>query len=57
MPWKGISPFMVKYQAHVQDVWWQSWVKDGEIAGTTGQSKRMEAIRIRIRIRIRIVKK
>lgn len=36
----------IKYQAHVQDIGWQGWVSAGEIAGTTGQSKRLEAIRI-----------
>ena len=38
----------VKYQTHVQDIGWQDWVKDGEISGTEGQSKRLEAIQIRI---------
>ena len=33
----------VKYQTHVQDIGWQTQVKDGEIAGTEGQSKRLEA--------------
>lgn len=36
----------LKYQAHIQDIGWQSWKSNGEIAGTTGQSKRLEAIRI-----------
>jgi uncharacterized protein YjdB len=40
--------YIVEYQAHVQNIGWQNWVKDGEVAGTTGQSKRMEAIKIRI---------
>ena len=35
----------VIYQAHVQDIGWQNWVKNG-IAGTTGLSKQLEAIRI-----------
>ena len=26
----------VKYQTHVQDIGWQTQVKDGEIAGTEG---------------------
>ncbi len=34
------------YQAHVQNIGWQDFVCDGEVAGTTGQSLRMEAIRI-----------
>ena len=39
----------VKYQTHVQDIGWQTQVKDGEIAGTEGQSKRLEAIKIEIK--------
>ena len=38
----------VKYQTHVQDIGWQTQVKDGEIAGTEGQSKRLEAIKIQL---------
>ena len=36
------------YQAHVQDVGWQDWASDGEIAGTTGENKKMEAIKIKL---------
>lgn len=36
----------VNYQTHVQDLGWQSTVKDGQTAGTTGQAKRLEAIKI-----------
>ena len=36
----------VKYRAHVQDIGWQDWVGDGETAGTTGKSKRLEAFQI-----------
>ena len=36
----------LKYQAHVQSIGWQPAVTEGMIAGTTGQSKRMEAIKI-----------
>ena len=36
----------VKYRAHIQDIGWQSWKQDGELAGTTGQAKRLEAIQI-----------
>ena len=35
----------IAIEAHVQNIGWQSWVSDGEIAGTTGQSKRVEALR------------
>ena len=36
----------INYQAHVQDTGWQTSKKDGEMAGTTDQKKRMEAIKI-----------
>ena len=36
----------LKYQAHIENVGWQGWKRNGETAGTTGQSKRLEAIRI-----------
>lgn len=38
----------VDYQAHVQNIGWQNIVNPGMIAGTTGRSLRMEAIRINI---------
>ncbi len=37
----------VAYQTHVQSYGWQGYVSDGAISGTTGQSKRLEGIRIR----------
>lgn len=40
------KPYKIKYQAHVEGVGWQSWVGDGETAGTTGISLRLEALRI-----------
>ena len=36
----------IGYKAHVQDIGWTDWKYDGETAGTTGQTKRMEALRI-----------
>ncbi len=33
----------VQYRTHVQDFGWQDSVSDGQTAGTTGQSKRLEA--------------
>lgn len=36
----------VSYTAHVQDIGWQRSVSDGATAGTTGRSKRIEAIRV-----------
>ena len=35
---------MIEYQAHVQDVGWTEAVSDGEVAGTVGESKRLEAL-------------
>jgi len=42
------SPAGITYQAHVQDVGWMEWVSDGAIAGTTGQARRMEALRVHL---------
>ena len=36
----------LNFQAYVQDVGWQKAVGNGKIAGTVGQSKRMEALLI-----------
>ena len=38
----------VSYQSHVQDIGWQGFVSDGAISGTSGQSKRLEAIQIQL---------
>lgn len=38
----------VAYQGHVEDIGWQPAVSDGAIAGTQGQSLRMEAIKINL---------
>lgn len=37
---------IIKYSAHVQDIGWQDYVQNGEVAGTVGKSKRIEAIKI-----------
>lgn len=39
---------IVSYQTHVQSVGWQSEKSDGQIAGLTGQAKRLEAIKIKL---------
>lgn len=39
-------PSGLLYQAHVEGIGWQGWVQNGQTAGTTGQSKRVEAIQI-----------
>lgn len=36
----------VKYRTHIQDIGWQDYKFDGEISGTYGLSKRLEAIQI-----------
>lgn len=45
---RGIAPApaSVSYQAHVQDYGWMAWVSNGQVAGTTGESRRLEALRI-----------
>jgi uncharacterized protein YjdB len=36
----------ISYQVHVQNIGWQDWKADGGTAGTSGQSLRLEGIRI-----------
>ena len=38
----------VSYQTHVQSYGWMDWDSDGDMAGTTGEAKRMEAVQIRL---------
>lgn len=39
----------IEYQSHISDIGWEeNWKKDDEVTGTTGESKRLEAIRIRL---------
>ncbi len=42
----------LEVQAHVQDYGWMpedgSWIHNGEMAGTTGENKQLEAVRIRL---------
>jgi uncharacterized protein YjdB len=38
----------VSYRAHVAELGWLQWVNDGEIAGTTGESRRLEALQIKL---------
>ncbi|MDR1801245.1 MAG: N-acetylmuramoyl-L-alanine amidase [Lachnospiraceae bacterium] len=37
---------LIQYSAHVQNVGWQSYVTDDAVAGTTGKSLRMEALKV-----------
>ena len=37
----------ITYKSHIQGIGWENkWHDDGEISGTTGKGKRLEAIRI-----------
>jgi len=53
-PWNGYTTVAftaaagVTYQTHVQDIGWQDYVVNGATSGTSGQSKRLEAIRIKL---------
>ena len=38
----------IEYSTHVQNIGWQKFVKNGAMSGTTGQSLRLEAIKIRL---------
>ena len=38
----------VRAQAHVQDDGWGAWVQNGEMAGSSGRSLRMEALRLQV---------
>lgn len=42
------KPVSVSYSAHVQDIGWQKQVENGAVAGTTGQNKKIEAIKIQL---------
>ena len=41
-------PMHVSYTTHVQTYGWQKYVKDGQMAGTTGEKKRLEGIKIKL---------
>ena len=41
---------LVCYQAHVQNKGWMSSASDGEIAGTTGEKLRMEAVKLTLNL-------
>lgn len=42
----GASDATVTYRTHVQNVGWQGWKSNGDIAGTSGRSLRLEGINI-----------
>ena len=43
---KSFYQHLINYQVHAEKIGWQDYKKDGELAGTTGESKRLEAIKI-----------
>ena len=38
----------ILYRVHIQNIGWQSWKNNGELAGTVGEGKRIEAIEIKL---------
>ncbi len=42
------SAVSVAYRTHVQRDGWQSWVSNGAMSGTSGESKRLEGIEIKV---------
>ena len=38
----------IYYRVHVEDYGWMDWKKNGEISGTVGEAKRIEAIEIKL---------
>ncbi len=40
--------FFIEYQSHAADIGWMGWAKNGNLSGTTGQARQMEAINIRL---------
>lgn len=47
-PVTKIKALGVRYITHVQDIGWMNWVSNGEVSGTTGRAKRMEALYIQL---------
>lgn len=43
---KGKAKHNIGYRSHIENTGWQDWVFDGDTSGTTGQTKRIEAIQI-----------
>lgn len=41
-------PGGISYSSHVQDIGWQDWKSNGDLSGTSNQSKRVEAIKIKL---------
>ncbi len=45
------SKYIIKYRVHMQKLGWGAWVTNGNVAGTTGQKRRIEAVQIIIQKR------
>ena len=48
VPAKTTVSATLNYTGHVQNIGWQSWVSDGEKAGTSGKSLRIEGLKIKV---------
>jgi hypothetical protein len=46
IPPKPPTPPRIQYRSHLAGTGWQSWKRDGNLSGTVGQSRRLEAIQI-----------
>ena len=46
---REINTYNVVYNAHVQNIGWQTQVQNGQTAGTTGKNLRLEAININLK--------
>ena len=45
---KEVKEIKVSYRTHVENIGWQNFVSNGKMAGTQGQSLRLEAINIKL---------
>ena len=43
--------YSVVYRVHASGIGWMDWVRDGEMAGTTGEHREIEAIQIQLQSR------
>ena len=46
--------YVLKYRVHMQGIGWGAWVTNGNVAGTTGQKRRIEAVQIVLEKRVHI---
>ena len=44
----NIKEYNIKYRVRIQDIGWQEWKYNGQLAGTVNLGKRIEAIEIQI---------